>query len=111
LLHFDLSQQSPINNAQQFVSIGIAVITADAFAAGATPDPEGDFDQDWFYWTRRAAFFEQNGSQQLWPWDVDIRSMRVLRGGYKLVMITENPTNGSVLNLHTSMRLLWRKTL
>jgi len=89
------------------VSVGIAVVTRDAFAAGALPDPESDFHQDWLYWTRRMVDVPSTGCPQWLEWEADIRSGRRLRGGYALAMITENPANGSATQLEANMRLLW----
>ena len=90
-----------------FISIGVAVVSQDALAAGALPDPEGDFNQDWYYWTRRSLRIVATGGPAQVDWDLDIRSMRRLRGGYALVMISETPTNNVVTDLEISLRTLW----
>ncbi len=84
--------------------MGIAVVTNDGFAAGALPDPESDFDQDWYYWTRR-SLMDREGSQL--NWEIDLHSMRRLRGGYKLVFISQTPTNENITELHANFRNLW----
>ena len=109
ILHFELTMNGAAISPQlQFLSIGIVVVTRDAIAGLVLPDPESDFNQDWLYWTRRAIKVQAtNGGDQLYIWDADIRSMRRLRGGYGLVMISENPVNNQGVLLASSMRCLW----
>ncbi len=109
LLHFDLSNNlASTSSITQFVSFGIAVVSEDALAALALPDPESDFNQDWLYWTRRAVKHSSAGAgAEQTSWDSDIRSMRRLRGGYRLVGIAETPMNALTIDLHISARFLW----
>jgi len=101
-----------ISPTPNFHSVGIAVVTADAFTAAALPDPESDFQQSWYYWNRwmvRINAAVTSTVEAHFP--VDIRTARRLRSGYKLVMINETPvTNTLSLQLAISMRLLWQVT-
>ena len=87
--------------------MGIAVVSEDALAATAVPDPASDFNQDWYYWTGRSIKVRAPEGPQVVTWDADIRSMRRLRGGYRLVMVSETGANEDSLEIHTTMRLLW----
>ena len=106
ILHFDFMQ--PTTNATniQLCSVGIYVVSHEGFDGGAVSDPEADFFQDWYYWTRRGVARTGN-TVGITSWDADIRSMRKLRGGYKLAFIVSHPLNDVATELHTSMRLLW----
>ena len=104
--HLTLSVQAA-DAAASFMSVGVAVVSQDALAAGALPDPEGDFNQDWYYWTRRSILVPALGGLFQLDWDFDIRSMRRLRGGYALVFISESPLNPQITDLEVSMRTLW----
>ncbi len=110
ILHFDLTA-TLFSAPEQFVSIGLAVVTFDAFAAGALPDPESDFNFDWYYWTRRLIKRETStaGNNELVSWDVDLKTGPRLKSEMRLVLISQNPAQELVLTLHTSARLLWRK--
>ena len=105
-MHFDLVIPTAAAT-QQIVSLGIYVASHEGFDQNAFSDPEGDFFQDWYYWTRRAAQVEATGEPRTFSWDADIRTMRKLRGGYKLVYVVSHPLNPQPVELHTSMRLLW----
>ncbi len=109
LLHVDYSfQLGATDDTMQFFSIGIAVVSRDAIVAGAVPDPESDFNQDWYYWTRRGVKVQSITAPGMFMFDVDIRSARRLRGGYALYMGVEFPVgNADPLRVHLSMRNLW----
>ncbi len=110
IMHFDLSQDAVGDNNVNIGTIGIYVAGHEGFDQNAVSDPEGDFFQDWYYWTRRAIMRDTAGEAAMVSWDADIRSMRKLRGGYKLVMVVTHPLNGNPLELRTSMRLLWSQS-
>ncbi len=94
----------------QQLGIGITVVTNDAFAALAVPDPLSDFAQDWYYWTARAMRLQLDAMTQI-SWDVDIRSARRLRGGFKLAIISQSPASNDVdTTLFITMRNLWQIT-
>ena len=104
ILHFTMS---PTVAASAFdIAIGIAVVTEDGLAAGALPDPLAALEQGWLYWTER-FFIMQNGSPTQLDWDVEINSMRKLRGGYRLALISETPITDDANDLHITARLLW----
>ena len=106
-MHFDFwKRESEANVDAEQVFIGICVVTEDALAAFALPDPGSDFNQDWYYWAARNTRATENDS--LVSWDADIRSARRLRGGYRLVMIVEAPaSNVNDIAISPSMRNLW----
>ena len=106
ILHFDFIIPN-LGSTEFTMSFGIVVVTADGFLGGSVPDPETDFNQDWYYWTRRSFQFETVGSPAQASWDADIRSMRKLRGGYRLIGIVETPVNPDISITMLSMRLLW----
>ncbi len=90
------------------MSLGIVVVTEDGFLGGSVPDPESDFNQDWYYWTRRSLQHSSVGDgNAMVEWDFDIRSMRRLRGGYRLIGIVETPTQAVATVQMISLRALW----
>ncbi len=91
------------------IAVGIGVVSQDGFAAGAVPDPLTDFNQDWLYWTIRTCNVpttDGGGLLQV-DWDWDIRSMRRLRGGYALAMMTESGGDNNIHTLNITLRMLW----
>jgi len=96
----------------QQVGLGITVMTNDAMAGTALPDPlTGDFQQAWFYWTVRQITLQSTSVPREQFWDADIRSARKLRGGFKLVIISESvSTNDIDTSLFINMRNLWQIT-
>ncbi len=108
IIHVDMTYlDANVALDQSFVSMGVAVVTEDALAAAALPDPEFDFNHDWYYWTRRMHKQNTLDSPPITSWDAIIRSKRRLRGGYRLVLITENPANPDPIEVMISMRNLW----
>ncbi len=106
LIHFDLNQIDTNVNNVQFVSVGIAVITADAFVAGATPDPEGDFDQDWYYW--RAWGIDIDATVGF-NFPFDIKTSRKLRAGFGLMLVFETGVvSAGSLQVELQARGLWQ---
>ncbi len=99
------------NNTTQQVALGITVMTNDAFAAGAVPDPlTGDFQQAWYYWTC-LQLTHAAAAAPVTEREVDIRTARKPRGGFKLVAITESiSTNDIDTVLFLGMRNLWQVT-
>jgi len=95
----------------QQVALGITVMTNDAFAAAAVPDPlTGDFQQAWYYWSCMQLVHNASGVPPSTR-TVDIRTARKLRGGFKLVAITESlSTNDIDTALFLNMRNLWQIT-
>jgi len=88
------------------VSIGIAVVTADAVAAGVVPDPVGDAQQDWYYWTAWEGELNSAG-QSNWTKEFDIRTSRRLREGYRLMFQSENSVQELGATLFVRLRTLW----
>ena len=82
---------APVGLGTHEFAIGIAVVTMDAMAAGALPDPLGDFQQGWYYWTQRPMLVDAEAGLRTLDFDFDVRTMRKLRGGYRLALITETP--------------------
>jgi len=111
IMHFEMTTNVSAPQAGgNFMAVGIAVITEDAFTASALPDPEVDFNQDWYYWTRRQMIPTTTETNGMVTWDVDIRTRRKLRGGYVLAMVVQTSTQEVALDLDVSMRLLWNQT-
>jgi len=95
---------------EQEVAIGITVVTKDAIAAFAVPDPLSTLDQnhDWYYWSSRNGTLGPAGSDDgSWVWNFDIRTSRRLRGGYRLVYIVEKDLTELGIEINTSVRNLW----
>ena len=82
--------------------LGVYVASHEAFAQVALSDPCSDEGQDWYYWTQRTVA-SVNGLQ----WDVDIRTARRLRAGYKLILVVNNQLNEVASTLNLSIRSLW----
>ena len=85
-------------------SLGVTVLTEDARAAGATPDPLSDSDQDWYYWWAGKPAVSDSGKVVI---QVDIRSARRLRGGFRLAMIMQNAVNELPTEVVAMVRTLW----
>ena len=89
---------------------GICVVTVDAINLGNTalPDPIGDLSQGWYWWQADLARFEgvDSGPTTI-KYNFDIRTTRVLRGGYTLALNFEAGVNGGVINLNFQARALW----
>ncbi len=92
----------------QQIGLGISVVTNDAFAALAVPDAMSDFGQDWYYWTVLQGVFAASAGPQ--PEVLaDIRTARLLRSGYKLVLNSQSLSlNDLDTNLSIVGRLLWK---
>ncbi len=110
IAHVDFGfNATDVSAAAHDFAIGIGVVTLDAFAAGAVPDPLSNFDQDWYYWTHRQFKRTTAAEQALASFDFEIRSKRRLRGGYALVMVVENPVQLDAMNVNIAMRNLWNQ--
>jgi len=107
LMHFKLTTLLVSPSAiRQDIFVGVGVVTKDAVAAGALPDPLSDFEQSWYYWTGRQITTVVGSTQEV-AWDVDIRSMRKLRSGYRLVLVTQSAAEENAMELFASIRTLW----
>jgi len=90
----------------QNVSVGVYVAGHEAFDQNALNDPESDAGQDWYYWTTR-ALDATGASSAATQWSIDLRTARLLRSGYKLLMVVDNPLNDIATVLSVGVRLLW----
>ena len=93
--------------AAQRAALGIYVASHEAFLQLAFASPfSGDETTGWYYWTSRVLLHAAaaNSPDQ---WEVDIRTQRLLRGGYKLIGVVENPAQTLVLSLDMDVRTLW----
>ena len=105
ILHFDYNVQAALNVAQ--IAIGITIVTEDALDPIAQiPDPLFDAEQSWYYWANR-EYSAPAGAGTMSQWDADIRSMRKLRGGFRIIAISETPPTTFPTNVTISMRALW----
>ncbi len=95
----------------QFTTVGICVVTNDAFFAAAVPDPLGDTTQGWYYWDNFTLNPQNINAAGTMDSHVltDIKTKRRLRGGYKLVLVTEAPAgNDLATKIILSIRALWK---
>ncbi len=106
--HLTFSLSAVSGTLVQVAGFGISVVTNDAFAALAVPDPiSGDFQQGYYYWTS-FGFNVTDGEGPNWQdMPFDVRTQRVLRSGYKLVMSSETPLQDQTTTVFISMRNLW----
>jgi len=93
--------------ALQMMFLGVTVATRDAFDAGVLPDPSSDFQQSWFYWSKLAVPGNVGLGGPVAQVDFDIRTQRVLRSGFDLVLIHDKRLTELPLEVSTSLRLLW----
>ena len=109
IMHFEIHSTAAQPAGGEFfdVGVGIQVVTNDAFlnVQPVISDPLSDFQQSWYYWTERTHFLTPENPS--YEWEVEIHSMRKLRGGYKLIMTTENPITELAHLLSATLRLLW----
>ncbi len=88
-------------------AIGIAVVTADAIAAGTLPDPFTDFQQSWYYWTKRSYRVGAVEGRVNDGFDFQVRTQRLLRSGYRLVLVSETVLEDQAQAIRIHMRNLW----
>jgi len=90
-------------------TVGVAVVTKDAFMAGAVPDPASDLEHDWYFWQQLDTHLPGNAHLDFNQarMSIDIRTMRRLREGYRLVIVFDKGPTVAGVNLHFSMRTLW----
>ena len=84
----------------QVIDLGIGVMSADAFAAGAMPDPDQEGDQPsrgWLYRSREVVWYEA-GQNRMLPgvFRFDVRAQRKLDRGTLVMVVDSNNTEGSV---------------
>jgi len=106
IANFSLGAVSNSANPQH-IAVGVYVVSHEAFLQLAFSTPfAGDPSQSWYYW-KNVVMVSAAGSAELVTWEADIRTQRLLRGGYKLVFIVENPVNSFAMTLEVSFRNLW----
>jgi len=88
-------------------AFGMSVITRDALAAGAVPDPISDF-VDWYWHKNYYGRSTVGGGPQIERFPIDLRTARAIRGvGRTLAFILDvNAASGSGVNFSVSARLL-----
>jgi len=81
---------------QAKVAIGLGIVSTDAFTVGgsAVPDPAGEADYPWLYWTERTlvasvAAGEESQGSSVDRFQVDTKAMRKVRPGETLTWITQ----------------------
>ena len=91
---------------------GISVVTLDAFTAGELPDPRTDSQQSWYYWAAGSpdSPIGNNSFQGPEKTAFDIRTQRVLRPGFRLVLVFETGANPGSLSIQMRARALWQQT-
>ena len=100
-----ISSNDAAGDQGQF-TVGICVVTKDAFTAGAVPDPLTDLEHDWYYWLSKELSFDFIGEVQHFLWD--LRSARKLREGYRLVLVIDKGTTEGSIDFVVAMRNLWK---
>ena len=106
IMEIRLRNSATVHDAVTF-GVGVVVVTADALAvpsAVALPDPMADEEQDWYYWWTGEVSLSDEG---LLPVKIDIRSARKFRGGYRLVLLTENVIAELTTEVSIMARTLW----
>ena len=87
-------------------ALGVTIMTADGFVATAVPDPLTDANQGWYYWVATTTRLTPELS---WMRTFDIRTQRVIRGGFRLIMIAQaSAANPSTMIFSFTARLLWQ---
>jgi len=92
-------------------AMGVSLSTLDGIQG--PPDPIGDAQQDWYYWTGSPVSAISSGlvaGESANPKiAVDIRSKRRLREGFRLILVSESEPTGSTQPaiLAYNIRTLW----
>ncbi len=91
--------------------VGVYVGIGDAITANV-PDPLQDLTQDWYWWRAGLEIPVTSGltggpGATNPEWEFDIRTMRRIRAGYKLVIVSQNLVNAQAIVADISLRLLW----
>ena len=106
--NFELSNTEEPPTTGQEIAIGIAVVGEDvAVTGGALPDPLSEFNKDWYYWVHKVLTVIGTGAKLFLEWEVIIKTMRRLRGGQRLIIVTETPLATDEMTLNASVRMLW----
>jgi len=88
------------------VTTGINIFSAEAVAAGATPEPRSDTDISWMWWT--GGPIERASSGDFWTrWPIDTKGKRKFpNADDELTLIIEN-NGGFTLELAANLRVLY----
>ena len=92
------------------MGVGMYVSTKTALDNLSFVDPlvGTSLNQDWYYWSAR-SLLKNDFAQEGKDWDIDIRSSRKLRNGYRLLIVAvADVANTDPLILTVGMRNLWR---
>ena len=91
------------------ISYGIIVANEDNVTE--LPNPDVDFNTEWYWWAFRSkSAFNSTSVDPMYPViDVDIRSKRVIEPGKKLMLVSSTPVNDVTSDALISMRLLWTR--
>ena len=95
-----------VSLADYNMSVGITLLTIDALAAFAVPDPAADVTQDWYFWDSWGGGMQADGSSNITR-AFDIRSSRRLREGFRLIWVTDNLVMELAGVLDVRIRTLW----
>jgi len=89
--------------------VGIAIVTLDAVTALAVPDPATEIDYNWYFWQHLDAHLPGNAAAAMNQGRVewDIKTMRKLQPGYRLVLVMDKSSSTDILNVSVGMRNLW----
>ena len=111
IMHVDINPAAGVGIGEiDSVGMGMTVVTQEAFEVIAQlPDPLSDFEHSWYWWAQRFIPVQEPSAMHT-EFDVDIRTMRKLRNGYGLALISETPLNPSALTVSFSARMLWSVT-
>jgi len=79
------------------IAVGIGVVSDDAFAAPALPDPAAEPGYPWLYWMEHSFYFavagapsaDQAGLSGAVRAAIDIRSMRKMKAGQSLAFVVQ----------------------
>jgi len=95
------------SSTPQQLAVGITLATIDALSGLVLPDPLGDLQQGWYYWDAKGHVFGNDTGENV-EWEIDLRTSRVVRGGFRLVLISESPSSNDVnTTLFVGVRNLW----
>jgi len=106
LLNFNLVMPS-VDSVVHRLAVAVLVMTHDAFEGLTFPSPfSGDPSFGWYYY-RFASVQHVTSAAPSFSWDADIHTQRVLRAGYKLVLLSETPAQSKTVELEIGFRALW----
>jgi len=100
---FQTSQNQTVD-----LALGVTLVSADALAAGAVPDPQTDLQQSWYYWTRIRAQMAIDDNNISLSREFDIRTSRRIRSDQRLILVFEAGALAGTIGVSVSARLLWR---